>query len=120
MQLVGPRYVTTRPRFLRRIASLCVLLAYLLAGALHGACDIDVAHSSAGKPEIASLLDKAGHADQRGIADHHCHGCFSVAMPQLQLAALPADIVAATDWASPLLRAGVLSERDSPPPRHLI
>jgi len=104
---------------LRRIAALCVMLAYLLAGALHGACDLDVAHASAGKPEIASLLDKADHSDPRGIADHHCHGCFSVAMPQLQLAMIPADIVAATTWTIPLLRTGVLSESESPPPKHL-
>ena len=104
---------------LRRIAALCVMLAYLLAGALHGACDLDVAHASAGKPEIASLLDKAGHSDQRGMADHHCHGCFSVAVPQLQIAAVPADIVAATNWAIPVLRAGFLPDSESPPPKHL-
>ncbi|BAM92696.1 conserved hypothetical protein [Bradyrhizobium oligotrophicum S58] len=104
---------------LRRIAALCVMLAYLFAGALHGACDLDVAHPSTGKPEIASLLDKADHSDQRGMADHHCHGCFSVAVPQLQIAAVPADIVAATDWAIPVLRAGVLSDSESPPPKHL-
>ena len=105
---------------LRRIAALCLMLAYLLAGALHGACDLDVAHVPAGKLEIASLLDKASHSDPRGIADHHCHGCFSVAIPQLQLAAVPADIVAATDWSIPLLRAGIVSESESPPPKHLI
>jgi len=87
----------SRRRALRRIAALCVLLAYLLAGALHGACDLDVAHPSAGQPEIASLLDHADHSDPRGIAGHHCHGCFSVAVPQLQLATSPAEIVAATD-----------------------
>ncbi|MGJ5175735.1 hypothetical protein ACQR16_02445 [Bradyrhizobium oligotrophicum] len=96
------------------------MVAYLLAGMLHGACDLEVAHPSAGKAEITSLLDKAGHSDPRGIADHHCHGCFSAAVPQLQLAAVPADIVAAIDWPIPALRAGVLSESDSPPPRHLI
>ncbi|MGC2774607.1 MAG: hypothetical protein WA418_03115, partial [Bradyrhizobium sp.] len=84
-----------------------------------GACDLDVAHASAGKSEIASLLDKAGHSDQRGIADHHCHGCFSVAVPQLQLAPAPSDIVVATNWAGPVLRAGILSESEFPPPKHL-
>ncbi len=116
---MGRSYLTSRPRLLRRIAALCLMIAYLLAGTLHGACDLDVAHASAGKPEIASLLDKAGHSDQRGIADHHCHGCFSVAVPQLQLAAVPAEIVAATDWPIPAISAGILSESDSPPPRHL-
>jgi len=43
-----------------------------------------------------------------------------VAVPQLQLAVIPADIVAATDWAIPVLRAGILSDSDSPPPKHLI
>ncbi|MGJ4950912.1 hypothetical protein [Bradyrhizobium sp. HKCCYLS20291] len=105
---------------LRRIVVLLMMGAYLLAGALHGSCDLDVAHAPAGKPEIAALLDKAGHSDPRAISDHHCHGCFSVAVPQLQLAIVPADIVAATDWPVPALRAGVLSESDSPPPKHLI
>lgn len=104
---------------LRRIAAACLMLAYVLAGALHGACDIDVAHPSAGKPEIASLLDRAGHTDQRGITDHHCHGCFSVAVPQPQFAAVPAEVVAATEWAIPPLGAGVLPESESPPPRRL-
>ncbi|WP_284418389.1 MULTISPECIES: hypothetical protein [unclassified Bradyrhizobium] len=96
------------------------MIAYLFAGALHGACDLDVAHPSTGKTEIASLLDKADHSDQRSLVDHHCHGCFSVAVPQLQLAAVPADRVAAIGWPIPVLRAGVLPESDSPPPRHLI
>lgn len=104
---------------LRRIAALCVMLAYLLAGALHGACDLDVAHPTTGKPEIASLLDTGHHSDERGMTDHHCHGCFSIAVPQLQIAAVPADIVAATNWAIPVLRTGVLSESESPPPKHL-
>jgi hypothetical protein len=105
---------------LRRIATLCVMLAYLLAGALHGACDLDLADHSAGKREIASVVDKVGHSDQRGITDHHCHGCFSVTVPQLQLASVPAEIVAATDWPIPVLRAGVLSESESPPPKNLV
>jgi hypothetical protein len=117
---IGRRYLASRPGLWRRIAALCLMLAYLLAGALHGACDLDVAHASSGKPEIAMLLDKAGHADQRGIADHHCHGCFSVAVPQLQLAMLLSDIVAATDWPAPAPGVGILSDSDSPPPKHLI
>ncbi|WP_349545327.1 hypothetical protein [Bradyrhizobium sp. ORS 375] len=96
-----------------------MIVVYLLAGALHGTCDLDVAHASSGKPEIASLLDKAGHSDSRDISDHHCHGCFSVAVPQLQLAMLPSDLVAATDWAAPALRAGIRPDSDSPPPKHL-
>ncbi|WP_244422166.1 hypothetical protein [Bradyrhizobium sp. ORS 285] len=120
MRSIGQRYLTSHPGLLRRIAALCVIAAYLLAGALHGACDLDVAHASSGKPEIAALLDHAGHSDQRGVADHHCHGCFSVSVPQLQLAAVPADIVAATDWPIPVLRAGILSDAESPPPKHLI
>jgi len=120
VRIIGRRYLTSRPGALRRVAALCVMLAYLLAGALHGACDLDVAHAPAGKPEIASLLDQADHSDQRGIAGHHCHGCFSVAVPQLQLAVIPAEIVAATDWAIPVLRAGILPDSDSPPPKHLI
>ena len=120
MRSIDRRSHGSRPRLLRRIAALCLMLAYLLAGALHGACDLDVAHVPAGKLEIASLLDKASHSDPRGIADHHCHGCFSVAIPQLQFAAVPADIVAATDWAIPLLRAGIVSKSESPPPKHPI
>ncbi|MGJ4915483.1 hypothetical protein [Bradyrhizobium sp. SZCCHNR3003] len=116
---IGKQDDTSRPRMLRRIVAACLMLAYVLAGALHGACDIDVAHPFAGKPEIASLLDRAGHTDQRGVADHHCHGCFSVAVPQPQFAAVPAEVVAATGWAVPLLSAGILPESESPPPRHL-
>jgi len=105
---------------LRRFAALCMMLAYLLAGVSHGICDLDVAHAPSGRAEIASMLDQAGHSDPQGLADHHCHGCFSVALPQPQLVAAFVAHLAAPNWPRPTGDAGLVFETDSPPPKHLI
>ena len=110
---------SSAPSCLRRFAALCLMISYLLAGLLHGACDLDVAHAPSGKPEIASLLDRAGHSDQKGMADHHCHGCFSVTMPQPQYVAALIAHMAAQNWPRPTGDVGMVFDTDSPPPKYL-
>lgn len=64
----------------RRALTLLVLMAYLCVGALHGLCDLDVSKPSGAV--VASLVQEGtGHSDRGIVADHHCHGCFSVSVP---------------------------------------
>ncbi|WGD56632.1 hypothetical protein QA641_21700 [Bradyrhizobium sp. CB1650] len=108
------------PRDWRGLLAVLIAITYLLAGALHGAHDIDVTSPSGG-PEIASILDDgfAGHGDHKALAGHHCHGCFSVAVVQ---PAQP-DAVAELPGEPPLplqaALAGIAPDTDSPPPKHL-
>jgi hypothetical protein len=107
-------------RAVRRILATCTIALYLLAGALHGICGLDVANSG-GKSEMSSLIGKdGGHSDQMGSAERHCHGCFSVTMPQTPLATVSSDIPSSNGWSLPVSRHGILIDIDSPPPKHLI
>lgn len=104
-------------RSLRKALAACMMLAYLLAGTLHGACDLDVANP-VGKSEIASVLDgKFGHSDQQGSAGHHCHGCFSVVAPQPVLAAVISDLSPSPRWPHPDSTIGTAPDTDSRPPK---
>jgi hypothetical protein len=94
------------------------MIAYVLAGALHGSCDLDVTNP-AGKPEIVSLLGgKSGHSE-KGISDHHCHGCFSVAVPRPVLSPASFELASTLNWPLAIVRAGLTSDTESPPPKHL-
>ena len=99
---------------------LAVLLVgiYLLAGALHGFCDLDVSNASGG--EVAWSVDKdAGQTGKGAVAEHHCHGCFSVFVPA------PATVAAGVEPASKMILAHVVVRRglspgiDLPPPKSL-
>lgn len=107
-------------RSLRGIVAICLMVAYVLAGSLHGACDLDVTNP-AGKSEIASVLDgKAGHPEQKGaVSAHHCHGCFSVAVPQPPTAEASVEFAWSPAWPPSNERAGRMPVIDSPPPKHL-
>jgi hypothetical protein len=93
---------------------------YLLSGVLHGAHDIDVTSPSGGS-EIVSMLDDgtAGHGDHKALGDHHCHGCFSVAVLQMAQPVTAADIMAAPVAQRALALIGIAPDTDSPPPKHL-
>lgn len=102
---------------------LCTLV-YLVAGALHGACDIDVTKPAPqGIQGVAMMSEEsdAGHnaADKALIADHHCHGCFSVSI------AAPATTLVPIAFAAPILaivqpdHVGAAPMLETPPPKHL-
>jgi hypothetical protein len=70
------RLRTSRGRF----AAVFLIVAYLLSGALHELFHMDV---TAPKGEIVVSMSPI-HTDTNGpgmIADHHCHGCFPVSLP---------------------------------------
>ena len=91
---------------------------YLVAGVLHGVCDLDV--TNPGSNMVISMHgNSTGHSEKGSLADHHCHGCFSVAVPVPAVAAVA--IMAAVEVV-PLVedaRRGLAPGIDPPPPKHL-
>jgi hypothetical protein len=70
-----------------RIAVVFLIVAHLLSGALHECFDMDV---TAPKGQIVVSLSPV-HTDTNGpgmVAEHHCHGCFPVSLPNPPLLAV--------------------------------
>lgn len=111
---------TCRPRrHWRGLLSVLVAVVYLLAGALHGAHDIDVT-TPGGDSEIAAVIDGAtGHSDHKAIGGHHCHGCFSLAVAQPASSAVTIALVSATRPQPAPRLAGIIPDTDSPPPKSI-
>ncbi len=73
-----------------------MMVAYLLAGALHGLCDLDVTNPGGNTPISMSIGKDEGRSSKGVVAEHHCHGCFSVSVPAPVVASAliePASIV---------------------------
>ena len=106
------------PRRLRAALALFVLTIYLLGGVAHGLCDLDVTNLSG--DAVISLADKGvGHSEKGAIADHHCHGCFSVSVPAPVFGAtnmMPAVKVMAV---RAIRRRGLPPGIEPPPPKSL-
>jgi hypothetical protein len=106
-------------RLPRKMLAALVLGIYLLAGVLHGVCDLDVTNPS-GKTVI-SLVDKGvGQSEKAPLADHHCHGCFSVSVPAPVVIALAVARTHDVAVAHVVLRSGISPGIDPPPPKTLI
>ncbi|WP_407175161.1 hypothetical protein [Bradyrhizobium sp. STM 3562] len=94
-------------------------LVYLLAGALHGVCGLDVTNPSGGMV-VSDIAKGEEHRDKGVAAEHHCHGCFSVSVPSpvqawMNLAPRSAPILQRT-----MRLSGLVPGIDTPPPKHLI
>lgn len=129
LPMIGPRMIVVaarraipimRLRTLRGFASACLIVIYVLASALHGFCDLDVTNP-ASKSEIASLLaGKTGHQEQKGaVSEHHCHGCFSVAVPLPPVPVAKLELAWSPAWPPFKESAGRVPDTESPPPKHL-
>lgn len=106
------------PRRMRGALALFVLTMYLVGGVLHGLCDLDINNAS-GKTVI-SLIDKGvGHSEKGVVADHHCHGCFSVSVPAPAVGA--AEVIPTVKIVTffDTDRRGVPPGLDPPPPKFL-
>ena len=103
----------------RRIAAALMMVAYLLAGVLHGACDLDVTNPT-GQGAVTMSAAKDPDAAAKGmVAEHHCHGCFAVAMPlPPRVADRTEPAIAAPSFARPG-GAGRAPLLDTPPPNVL-
>jgi hypothetical protein len=104
-------------RLPRRSFAAFVMLMYLVAGVLHGLCDLDVTNPS-GKIVI-SLADKGTGPSEKGAPGHHCHGCFSVSVPAPATAVVSMEPARKLVVASVVLRRGLPPGIDPPPPKHL-
>ncbi|MCK1420924.1 MULTISPECIES: hypothetical protein [unclassified Bradyrhizobium] len=112
------RFGRILPRSLRGAMTIFVIATYLIAGVLHGVCDLDVTNSSPNV--VVSFADKGiGHSDKGVLADHHCHGCFSVSVPAPVIAAVavmrPIEMVPTLQ----VVRRGLPPGIDPPPPKFL-
>ena len=115
----APNFLLALPRRLRGALVLFVLATYLFGGVLHGLCDLDI--TSVSGDAVISLAEKgtAGHSDSGVIADHHCHGCFSVSVPAPAIGAanvMPTEKVIASREIG---RRGLTPGLDPPPPKFL-
>jgi hypothetical protein len=113
-----------RSRVSRRAIAFCLVVTYLLAGALHALYGLDVAHPSFDRPEIASLIGNADQPEQnpsekKTTVIDDCHGCFSAVAPQMQIAVVSIAEVAAPAWPHCAEDVGITLDLDSPPPKNL-
>jgi hypothetical protein len=106
-------------RFSRKALVMVVLASYLFAGAMHGLFELDV--TNANGATIVSLVDQEpGHSDKGIVADHHCHGCFTVSMPApLVGTVLTAEISSRSAVAHDVERRSLPRGIDPPPPKSL-
>lgn len=118
MPTATPTFANLRLRP-RGLAALLLMVTYLFAGVLHGLYDIDVT-TPYGNFAVARSVDKpAGQSDKGGVAEHHCHGCFSVLVPapvQVSVAIEPKPVLL------PQLEtrdSGLIPGIDTPPPKNL-
>jgi hypothetical protein len=113
------KFVVRRPRALRGITVVLLMVSYLLAGALHGLCYLDVT-ASAGHSIVTMAAGNGVDSSGKAIAaDHHCHGCFSVSLPMPPLAAVRIEPKTA-EIAEPLSRGSYrVPGIDTPPPKRL-
>ncbi|MCK1707705.1 MULTISPECIES: hypothetical protein [unclassified Bradyrhizobium] len=102
----------------RGLLAVLIAAVYLLTGVLHGLHDIDVT-TPAGGSEIAAVLDSSGHADDKALGGHHCHGCFSVTVAQPAPSAASSELVSASVPQCAARLAGIVPDTDSPPPKHI-
>lgn len=113
---------TQRVSALRGVVSALLTVAYLLSGILHGLVDVDVVNRYGSTSVIVVTDGKSSSSPERGfVADHHCHGCFSVSVPApVQQAELALDLKIAEPPKSAAPLYGNVLGLDPPPPKSLI
>ena len=118
MTLSSRKLCLAIPRRVRGALALFVLTMYLVGGVLHGLCDLDVTNAS-GRVAI-SLVDRGvGHSEKGVVADHHCHGCFSVSVPAPVIGAMEVMPVVKILTLFDTDRRGVQPGIEPPPPKFL-
>ncbi|WP_245508830.1 hypothetical protein [Bradyrhizobium nanningense] len=96
-----------------------VMAMYLLAGVLHGVCDLDVTNPSSSKIAFSMTEKGVGHSDKGAVADYHCHGCFSVSVPAPVVEAVALMPTIKVVLLPQLERRGLPPGVDPPPPKSL-
>jgi hypothetical protein len=104
---------------MRVIASVCLIIAFLFAGAFHTLIDREAAIPSGVEVSIGSVATIPAGTDSAIVADHHCHGCFAVS---ISTPLAPSTVISSDASPSfPLcaLVDGITSSIEPPPPRFL-
>lgn len=105
-------------RLPRRVLVACVLVTYLITGAMHGLCGLDVTNPSL--ETIMSIADKGiGHSDMGTVADNHCHGCFFMMAEPLVVTSKPFVIATRMVAFYDAERRGLPRAIDPRPPKSL-
>lgn len=105
-------------RLPRRALVAFVLATYLITGAMHGLCGLDVTNASV--ETIMSIADRGiGHSDMGTVADNHCHGCFSMTAQPLIVTAKPIALETRTLVFHDSERRGLPRAIDPRPPKSL-
>jgi hypothetical protein len=94
------------------------MAVYVLAGALHGFCELDVMHAS-GRTIVSSIKHDVDPSEKGVVDEHHCHGCFSVSLPASMAAAAGVELTLKTAVPIDVLRSGLPPGIDPPPPKFL-
>jgi hypothetical protein len=109
-----------RLRHPRGIVAVLAMIAYLLAGLLHGVCDLDVTNPS-GNTVIALPADDGAHQSGKAVAgEHHCHACFAVATPRPVQAVTRVEPAAAIRPRLTSRDSGLVPGLEPPPPKSVI
>ena len=112
---LGIRY----SRSARGIAIVLLIVSHLFAGALHSLSDFDVTHPSGPSRITALVQSNVGQPDEGVVADHHCHGCFSVSLPSRVVAAVSVEPLSTVFPQLRTLGSDLTPGVDTPPPKHL-
>jgi hypothetical protein len=117
--LIESRKYGTRPRPVRAAFAVLAMLLYLFSGALHAACHLDVT-APAGEKLLVIMTDHgAGHSGKADLADHHCHGCFSVSIPAPVFASALLEPLATILPPLQADASDLVPSLDPPPPKTL-
>lgn len=101
-----------------RLAVLLLIVTYLLSSASHKFFDMNVTAPEGGI--VLSMV--AVHTDSKApglLADHHCHGCFPVSLPNPPLLAVTIEPQAAAVPRVITRASDLVPSIDTPPPKLL-
>ena len=96
-----------------------LMFVYLLGGSLHGLCDLDVTKPVSSMEKSVAVAKDVGSSSQGVVADHHCHGCFSVSIPTPSLVSASIDLAVSIVPAKQWFGTGSTLAIDTPPPKFL-
>jgi len=101
--------------YFRSFGATIILIAYLVSGALHGACGL-VLHETT-LSASCQTSDPSENPDSV-LPSHHCHGCFSVVISVLETSAIAAPVGYELKWGA-ILIDGLTPTLNTPPPKAL-
>jgi hypothetical protein len=110
---------TSRLRTTRGMVVVVLVLSYIFGVLLHHDVDVNTFNSSQPAVALASTDKGDGPSSDAAVADHHCHGCFSVSISEpSQLSVNVKPGILPLDYAK-VGPPDRVPELDTPPPKFL-